>query len=294
LRPLRTGLHGASQTFTLADLSRLSANMNRLLSELHRLYLAQPPGPADAAAEPALIGPAGTVRAMVLEITQPAGWAQLSSVWRGVQVELALPAPAIAVSGTDGLQLWFSVAEPIAVAQAHAFLQGLRQRFLAEADPRRVRLMPDATASAQHPQRHARLVPALQAHTGNWSAFVAPDLAPVFDETPWLDIAPSEEGQAHLLGAIDVMAMDVFAHAMAALAHGQPPAATAAPAAPVQQPVIEAAAGRPSTAAPTPPALAAAGQEALDFLRQVMRDDAAPLGLRIEAAKALISPRGQA
>jgi hypothetical protein len=267
--------------------------MNRLQTELHRLYLAQAPGPADAAAEPALIGPAGTVRAMVLEITQPAGWAQLSSVWRGVQADLALPAPGIAVSGTDGLQLWFSVAEPIAVAQAHAFLERLRLRFLGEVDSRRVRLMPDATASAQHPQRHARLVPALQAHTGNWSAFVVPDLAPVFDETPWLDIAPSEEGQAHLLSALGVMAMDVFAHAMAALAQAEPPAATAASAASVL-PAVDAAAGLPSTAPAasatpsTPPALAAAGQEALEFLRQVMRDNAAPLGLRIEAAKALL------
>jgi hypothetical protein len=260
--------------------------MNRLQSELHRLYLAQLSGPADPAMDPALIGPADTVRAMVLEVTQPAGWAQLSGVWRGVQADMALPAPAIAVSGTDGLQLWFSLAEPIAVAQAHAFLEGLRLRFLADVDPRRVRLMPDATASAQHPQRHARLVPALQPHTGNWSAFVAPDLAPVFDETPWLDIAPSEEGQAHLLCAIDVMPMDAFAHAMAALVHGEPPAAAAAPAG-FAQPTIEAAAGLPSTA-PTSPALAAAGQEALEFLRQVMRDDAAPLGLRLEAAKALL------
>ena len=66
--------------------------MNRLQSELNRLYHAQAQEHANAAVEPALSGTGDTVRAMVLEITQPAGWAQLSSVWRGVQADLALPA----------------------------------------------------------------------------------------------------------------------------------------------------------------------------------------------------------
>lgn len=263
--------------------------MNRLQSELNRLYHAQAQEHANAAVEPALSGTGDTVRAMVLEITQPAGWAQLSSVWRGVQADLALPAPAIAVSGTDGLQLWFSVAEPIPAEQAHMFLERLRLRFLADVDIRRVRLMPDAMAPLQHPHRHARWIPALQEETGNWSAFVAPDLAPVFDDTPWLDIAPSEEGQANLLRAIDVMAMDVFDHAMAALARGAPAVPSSPPVAPTPR-ASDAAASAPSPSAPATPARTAAGHEALEFLRRVLRDDSAPLGLRIEAAKALLPP----
>ena len=54
---------------------------------------------------------------MVLELTGPADWDVLSAVWRGVQADLELPAPAIAVSGTDGLQLWFSLEAPVPAAQ---------------------------------------------------------------------------------------------------------------------------------------------------------------------------------
>ena len=73
--------------------------MTRLQTELERLYLAAPASLADAQ---------GRVRALVLEAVLPASWDRLSAVWQGVQAELELPAPAIAVSGTDGVQLWFA------------------------------------------------------------------------------------------------------------------------------------------------------------------------------------------
>jgi hypothetical protein len=176
--------------------------MNRLQTALHRLYLAQPAHAEDDTQASALIDSSSRVRALVMELTRPPSWALLSTVWQGVQVELELPAPGIAVSGTDGLQLWFSLAEPVTASQAHGFLNALRMRFLPDTEPKRVRLMPAADASALHPERHAQLVPALQEQTGNWSAFVAADLAPVFVDTPWLDIPPNEEGQATLLRAL--------------------------------------------------------------------------------------------
>ena len=95
--------------------------MNRLQSELHRLYLADESG---------LLDEQGRVRAMVLELTGPADWDVLSAVWRGVQADLELPAPAIAVSGTDGLQLWFSLEAPVPAAQAQAFLAALCAHYL--------------------------------------------------------------------------------------------------------------------------------------------------------------------
>ena len=71
------------------------------------------------------MAPDGTVRAMVLELVRPADWTLLSTLWRGVQTDLELPAPAIAVSGIDAYRLWFSLAEPASAAQARAFLEAL-------------------------------------------------------------------------------------------------------------------------------------------------------------------------
>ena len=245
--------------------------MNRLQSELQRLYLPRSPAHAETDTQPApLIDPQGLVRAMVIELARPASWELLSRVWQGVQAELELPAPAIAVSGTDGLQLWFSLEEPVAVAQAQAFLESLRVRFLPEVDARRVRLLPASEASALHPERQARLVPALQEQTGNWSAFVAADLAPIFADTPWLDIAPNEEGQATLLRGLNMMKPAMLEEASRRLAPS------------VDAPV----------ASPRPAPVAAADEDPKRFLLRVMNDDTVALALRIEAAKALLLQRG--
>ena len=231
--------------------------MNRLQSELHRLYLprSQAQVETDAQASAVIEPKSGSLRVMVLELTRPASWELLSKVWRGVQTELELPAPAIAVSGIDGLQLWFSLAEPIAAAQAHAFLESLRVRFLPDIDAKRIRLMP------------ASDVPALQEQTGNWSAFVAADLAPIFADTPWLDIAPNEEGQATLLRGLEVMQPAVFEEALKRLG----PSAMSADA-PLTHSHLT----------------AAADEDPKRFLLRVMNDDSVALALRIEAAKALL------
>ncbi|KQP35560.1 hypothetical protein [Pseudorhodoferax sp. Leaf274] len=253
--------------------------MHKLPAELQRLYLTRPPVPAGAETPPpSLAGPDGTVRALVMELARTPDWEVLSRVWQGVQAELDLPAPAIAVSGTDALQLWFSLAEPVAAAQAHAFLKGLRQRFLPDVDARRVRLLPTPDL-----QRQAQPVPAAQADTGNWSAFVAPDLAPVFGDTPWLDIPPNEEGQANLLRGIAVTKKAAFDAALQALGT---PAPRAAPAVQPQVPKLP-------RALDVPQVLEAAGGEAVRFLRRVMDDESVPMALRIEAAKALLPPSGQ-
>ena len=110
----------------------------------------------------------------------------------------------------------------------------------------------------------AALVPAQQGATENWSAFVAPDLAPVFADTPWLDIPPSVEGQADLLAklqSIKPAALD------AALQRLQPQDATAPEAPP------------PATTPDVDPRR---------FLQQVLNDETVALALRIEAARALL------
>ncbi|MEP7102450.1 MAG: hypothetical protein ABI781_18205 [Burkholderiales bacterium] len=257
--------------------------MNRLQSELHRLYL--PGSAADAeggASSSALVDPSGAVRALVIELTRPASWEVLAKVWHGVQAELELPAPAIAVSGTDGLQLWFSLAEPVAAARAHAFLERLRARFMPEVEPRRVRLLPAGDASALHPERHARPVPARQEPGENWSAFVAPDLAPVFADTPWLDIPPSEEGQATLLRGLKVITPTAFESAMTQLGPGTPQLHPGVAASVATEASVDGALAQDRRVS------AEAGLDPKRFLQQVMNDASVALALRIEAAKALL------
>jgi hypothetical protein len=238
--------------------------MSRLQHELARLYLTGSSATAEAdAPSTSLVDPQGRVRALVMELAQPASWAVLSRVWHGVQIELELPAPAIAVSGIDGLQLWFSLAEPVAARQAHAFLDALRLRFLPDIASARVRLMPASDASTA--QGHSPLVPAPQEPDDHWSAFVAPDLAAVFAEAPWLDVEPGEEGQAALLRGLQAMKLTSFEAALKRLASDTAQSSAAA--------TVSASID---------------GADPKRFLIQVMNDETAPLALRIEAAKALL------
>lgn len=215
--------------------------MSRLAAELHRLYPPPPPG---------------STQSLLLEVAAPADWDALGVVWRAVQAELALPAPAIAVSGTDALQLWFSLQHPVPVARAAAFLARLQDRYLPTLAPARVRTRADGPRPG---------VPAQDPATGNWSAFVAPDLAPVFADTPWLDIEPGRDGQADLL---------------ARLAPTTPAALDAA--LQLLQPATPAVAAAPAAGADLDPRA---------FLQRVLNDEAAPLALRVEAAKALLQQR---
>lgn len=249
--------------------------MTRLQTEWQRLYLPRAPVRHGADADaPSLIDADGCVRAMLLEIARPAEWGAVSKVWQGVQADLALPAPAIAVTGTDGYQLWFSLAEPLPVPQAMAFLDLLREHYLSHIGTERVGLMPTVDpSSAPFKALHASRVPAQQAQTGHWSAFVAPDLAPVFAETPWLDMPPSEEGQSTLLSHLESIKHADFQRALAQLIRPAEPARA-----------------RSSASLPASMQAVVAGSctDPRRFLLDVMNNDAVALGLRIEAAKALL------
>lgn len=245
--------------------------MNRLLAQWQRLFLT-----TDAAVQPgttpALQDAAGRTRALLIELSRPADWPALAALWHGVQQDLGLPAPAIAVSGTDGFQLWFALAAPLEPAQGLALLQAICARYLPDAAPQRLHLQAGAQvlAGAAVP-----LPPQLRAAPDQWSAFVSQDLAPVFADSPWLDIEPGVEGQADVLAALECISPEALQQALAALA---PPAGATA-----------ARTGTPAEAsAPAPEARPAHAQAALDFLLQVMQDGTAPLPQRIEAAKALL------
>lgn len=235
--------------------------MSRLPIQWHRLFAPQPSGGTQA--WPALTDADGHVRAMVLGLAQPASAAALGSLWQGVQADLGLPAPAIAVDGRRGYQLWFSLAQARPAAQAEAFLTALCRRYLGE------------DGSTARIERQPGPVPAPQAGSERWSAFIAPDLAPMFEDEPWLDIPPNPDGQAELLARLASIEPAAFDLAMAKLVPAKAlPDSAANPA-----PVPAGSVAPPSAPRPRDPK---------SFLLDVMRDEQVALALRIEAAKALL------
>lgn len=140
--------------------------MNRLHTELQRLFDTQP----DAQ---------GRVRTLVLGISGPADWPALAAVWRGVQTELNWPAPAIAINGVDAFELWMPLQVAVSQDEARRALQHLCARYLGDVAPARWRLWPALDEGLCAPPQAQ---PQLQAVTGRWSAFVAPDLAAVFGD----------------------------------------------------------------------------------------------------------------
>lgn len=249
--------------------------MSHLPTEFQRLYL------SPAAASGQFIDDQGLTRALVLEVGGPADWDLLGQVWRGVQTDLELPAPGIAASGTDGMQLWFSLVAPVTLAQGHAFVDLLRRRYLPEVPARRVRLWPRMDG------QHAQSVPALIEETGNWSAFVAPDLAPLFAETPWLDIPPGHDGQAQRLASLQSTAPHLLDAASAQLMALLQPAAPAPTPAAAALPLATAQAGMDAHRLNT--SASAGYTDPRAFLLAVINDETAPLALRIDAAKALLA-----
>lgn len=236
-----------------------------------------------------MIGRDGGVRALVLALRGPADWETLSPLWRGVQADLAWPAPAIAVNGCDAFELWVSLAQPVPLGEAVAVGGGLCRRYLAGVKPQRLSIWPDlgesgdlgaSGAAAELPAPRLGRVPALHPDTGRWSAFVAPDLPAVFGDDPSLDFPPSEDAQAELLSRLVSVTAPAWQDAVLALQ----PLSTAG----VAQGVAPTApdAGQRSCAGP---GLCTDPQR---FLLDVMNDSSVALALRIEAAKALLPYTG--
>jgi len=257
--------------------------MTRLQAEWQRLYL--PAGSGTDTAAPGLATAHGHTRALVLALAARTAWQGVLAVWQGVQADLQWPAPAIAVAGSAGYQLWFSLAAAVPAQEAAALLADLRRRYLAEAAPETVATFPPepaALAGASPPP----LLPPREIGPGRWSAFVAPDLGALFADEPWLDLPPSPDAQADLLSRLQVVPPADWQRACERLA--------AAPAASPVQPAPSAqSAVRPGThAGPDAPGASTDADNHHDdprrFLLHVMNDPAVDLHLRIEAAKALL------
>lgn len=263
--------------------------MDRLHTELQRLY--RPPAPAGG--HPLLTSD-GHTRALVLELAHPPDWVALAAVWAGVQDDLELPTPALAVSGVDGGQLWLALVDPVPATEAHRFLQALARRYLPEVPAARLRCWPTPPVDPSGP-RHAEPVPTDQG--GRWSAFVAPGLAPLFENDPWLDTPPNPEAQADLLARLRPASPAAWRLAWARLQPFASAVATEAAPAPDAPPLVEpiadlwagAEAGA-ATSANGSPSLGV-HTDPRQFLLALMNAPHVPLPLRLEAAKTLLAHR---
>lgn len=221
----------------------------------------------------------GHTRTGVLGLRGPADWDAVLGVWQSVQADAGMPAPAIAVNGADAYLLWFSLQTPVPLVVMDGFLAALQASHWPEVAPQRVLRWPAPVQGTAQTLASA-CVPAEQGPE-RWSAFLAPDLARLFADTPWLDFPPSDASQADVLAALQSASPSVFDEACRRL----------------QRP----AGGVPLAAQPTAAALQAAAvhtrapgtaqAEAEAFLLQVMRDAAMEMPWRLQAAHSLLTAR---
>lgn len=211
----------------------------RLPAELQRLY-------------------GGPGRAAVIAFARAADWPAVAALCRGLVDDLELPAPALAIDGRAGFQVWLAFAEAPPAAAVEALFAMLRRDYLAE--------LPDAAlhlALAELPP----FPPAEQPGGERWSAFIDPELGGMFGNEPWLELPPNPEQQAELLAGCGCIGRGDLERL---LADGG-----AAPAAPVA----------------VASDLAGPFADPQSFLLAVINDPTAPLALRIDAAKALLPQR---
>lgn len=204
----------------------------------------------------------------------------VSRVWAGVQAEAGWPAPALAVDGAEGWLVCFALPPAQPAAEARAVLRALIQGLLRQAGVTvsasdvaawRFTCWPDELPADVSTGATTDSVPVpRQTGPDRWSAFVAPDLVPVFAESPWLDCEPGQEGQAALLGKLQPISAADWARM------APPPASQAGPAV-----ADESGLGRQGTQA-------VAG-DPRSFLLTVMNDASVDMALRIEAARVLLA-----
>lgn len=226
--------------------------MSRLVTELQRLYGTAPQDNT-------------TTRALCVEVRHHAAWRHLAGLWEGVQADLNWPAPAIAVNGTDGFQLWFSLQDTIPMADGALALRTLCQRYLTDLPAKHIQCWPVMSPS---PESARPSLPPQQRHAEQWSAFIARDLAPVFEDTPWLDLQPGDDAQADMLGQLRSISSAMWSQSTALW---RTPAAE------------ESCAETPSVP------ISFADHDPKAFLLRVMNDPSVDMALRIDAAKALLT-----
>jgi len=253
----------------------------RLQREHRRLFMAPAPGEGEAPVAGGLLGADGRVRALVIQLGRPADWTALAPVWQGVQADWGWPAPAIAINGSDAFELWFSVQEPLAREQAAGLVNALCQRYLSAVKPGRWQAWPDAQGDVLLPELPPRAVA-----PDRWAAFVAADLPAVFQDDPSLDFAPGADAQAELLATLRSVSPAQVSEALEAMATEIMSGGSTEPAAPAA--CTRGAPPSAPVAVGVAPSLMGPFADPSAFLRAVMNEPTAPLGLRVDAAKALL------
>lgn len=200
--------------------------MQKLISELTRLYLPAGAIPPEALAEHMrgkttlainLTSGDGLTRAMVIPFRKVSGgdeaqhWSLLCSVANALQAELGFPAPAVSISGADGYGLWLSLEKPVPAAQAQTFLALLGQAYFPD--------MPLPTDAVSAP---VELPPCMNQSSGKWAAFIHPGMGASFADESGLEMAPPIAGQVAFLEGLYSISEAQFQHALAVLqgAHG--------------------------------------------------------------------------
>lgn len=216
-----------------------------LSTELTRLYRLD--GDTDSQPLP-LVSAAGLTRTLILEFRRtanqatPRHWDQLCQMANYLQDKLGLPAPAVSISGNNAYRLWLSLAQPVPLTQAHAFLQALCASNFPDLHAAQLNWLPQAGSDdASH--LSIECPPCLQSN-GLWSAFIHPGMGAAFEEEGGLEMPPPAAGQAAFLERLRSISAEQWQQSCATLQNHQ----RATPAADSAAGVLPAAALPASTA----------------------------------------------
>ncbi len=228
-----------------------------------------------------LMGTDGRVRTLVVDFSRASDWEHVARLFHEIQEHLELPAPAISVSAQSGYQLWLSLAESVPAAQANAFFNELRAKYLSDIPLSQLKFFPPASDTASAERRLLPLVPERHCSSGKWSAFIDPSMGSMFIEAPGLEMAPNLDRQADILSRLKSIKAEDFQKALNRLQTEAQEHVRVGEAAPV----------KPRPDSPHSASTLSIGSDFSDpksFLLAVMNDPSATTGQRIKAAKALL------
>ena len=174
-----------------------------------------------------LVNDAGLSRVIVIAFDGVANgngarhWSTLCAVANALQEKLALPAPAVSISGATSYGLWLSVESPIPAAQARRFVELVHRSYFPREENSDLRPPDNAGLSANVDHETAELPPCLHRATGKWAAFIHPGMGGAFSDEPGLEMAPPADAQAAFLAGLNSMTVMQFKHALEVLERGQ-------------------------------------------------------------------------
>lgn len=167
-----------------------------------------------------LVTDQGLTRALLIDFQGAASgkgaehWSKLCEVANAVQEDLGLPAPAVSISGGKGYGLWLSLETPVPVARAQQFLHLLGEAYFPGNQLDAIVLRPDAGKPAGAATTLAELPPCVHQATGLWAAFINPGMGASFADEPGLEMAPPASAQVAFLDGLQSISVAQFTHAL--------------------------------------------------------------------------------